>query len=103
MIRIICFGKIKEKYLEDAINDYLGRIKKYHKIEIIELKDDDNIHIEEERIIKYLDSSYLNVALDIKGNKISSEGLSTLIDKSFNNYSTINCRSSYRRIYIYKQ
>ena len=90
MIRIICFGKIKEKYLTDAINDYLSRIKKYHKIEIIELKDDDSIHVEEERILKVLDNHELNVALDIKSNKISSEGLSSFIDKSFNNYSTIN-------------
>ena len=37
MIKIICLGKIKEKYLEDLVNDYLKRITKYHKIEIIEL------------------------------------------------------------------
>lgn len=39
MIRILCVGKIKEKYLNDLINDYKTRITKYHKIEIIELKD----------------------------------------------------------------
>ena len=39
MIKILCVGKIKEKYLNDLINDYKTRITKYHKIEIIELKD----------------------------------------------------------------
>ena len=42
MIKILCVGKIKEKYLEDLINDYLARIKKYHKIEICEIKDNVN-------------------------------------------------------------
>ena len=41
MIKIICIGKIKEKYLTDGINDYLKRLTKYHKIELIELKDSD--------------------------------------------------------------
>ena len=45
MIKIICVGKIKEKYLEELINDYLKRISKYHKIEIIEVKDNDNLSI----------------------------------------------------------
>ena len=39
MIKIICHGKIKEKYMDDLIQDYKKRISKYHKIEIIELKD----------------------------------------------------------------
>ena len=43
MIKIICLGKIKEKYLNDLVNDYKNRIAKYHKIEIIELKDTNNI------------------------------------------------------------
>ena len=36
MIKIICVGKLKEKYLIDLVNDYKTRISKYHKIEIIE-------------------------------------------------------------------
>lgn len=35
MIRIICIGKIKEKYLMDAINDYMKRLSKYHKVDLI--------------------------------------------------------------------
>ena len=40
MIKIITIGSIKEKYLKDAINEYLKRLKKYTEIEIIELKDE---------------------------------------------------------------
>ena len=32
MIKIICIGKLKEKYLIDGVNDYLKRLTKYHKI-----------------------------------------------------------------------
>ena len=31
MIKIICIGKIKEKYLDYAINDYMKRLTKYHR------------------------------------------------------------------------
>ena len=37
MIKIITIGSIKEKYLKDAIKEYLKRIKKYTNIEIIKL------------------------------------------------------------------
>ena len=39
MIKIICVGKIKEKYFTDAIKEYQKRLTKYTKIEIIELPD----------------------------------------------------------------
>ena len=39
MIKIICVGKIKEKYFIDALKEYQKRISKYSKLEIIELPD----------------------------------------------------------------
>ena len=39
MIKVICVGKLKEKYLIDLVEDYSKRINKYHKFEIIECKD----------------------------------------------------------------
>ena len=45
MIKIICVGKLKEKYLKDALDEYKKRISKYTKLEIIELNDyNDKIH-----------------------------------------------------------
>ena len=55
MIKIICVGKLKEKYLSDACQEYLKRITKYTKIEIIELKDS-NILEERDNILKYINN-----------------------------------------------
>ncbi len=89
MIKILCVGKIKEKYLTDLINDYKMRISKYSKIEIIEIKDS-NINSESEELLKHIDERDYNIMLDIQGKKIDSIELSKLIDKSFTSgYSTV--------------
>ena len=49
MIKIICVGKLKEKYLVDACLEYQKRISKYTSIELIELKDS-NITKEKDEI-----------------------------------------------------
>ena len=48
MIKILCVGKIKESYLNELINDYAKRISRYHKMEIIEVKDS---NMEQEAIL----------------------------------------------------
>ena len=35
MIKVICVGKLKEKYLISLVEDYLNRVNKYHKLNII--------------------------------------------------------------------
>ena len=82
MIKIICVGKLKEKYLIDGVNDYLTRLRKYHKIELIELPDS-NIDNEGNEIIKYLTTKDYIISLAIKGNELSSSELSQKIDKIF--------------------
>lgn len=89
MIRILCVGKIKEKYLNDLINDYKTRITKYHKIEIIELKDT-NIDNESNEILGSLNEKDFNICMDINGKEYTSIELSNLIDNTFTNgYGTI--------------
>ena len=89
MIKIICVGKIKENYLTELINDYKNRISKYHKIEIIELKDND-INTESDSILNNLSSKDYNILLDIKGEKLDSISLSNIISSTFTNgYGTI--------------
>jgi len=90
MIRIICLGKIKENYLKDGINDYLKRIGKYHKIDIIELKDNENILFEENLLNKYIDKKNYNIALCIEGEKISSIDFANLININLMNYGNIS-------------
>lgn len=88
MITILCVGKIKETYLKDMINDYVKRINKYHKIQIIELKDND-IKSESYEILKHLKSDSYNIVLDINGSKYDSVSFSKKIDSLFINYSNI--------------
>jgi len=89
MIKIICLGKIKENYLNEMINDYKKRISKYHKIEIIELKDTNNLEEEAINIKKHLNNQDYIISLDIEGKQYDSISFSNLIDKTFNNYGTI--------------
>ena len=89
MIKILCVGKTKEEYLQELINDYLKRISKYHKIEIIELKDDVNYQKEIDNLLEHIKTSDYNIALDIKGRQVTSEAFANLIDKTFLVNSTI--------------
>ena len=95
MIKIICVGKIKEKYLRDAIEEYKKRLSKYTKLEIIEVSDIDNPNIdivllkEKELIEKYIDTRDYVITLEIEGNMLSSEEFARKIDNIFNTNSTI--------------
>lgn len=82
MIKILCVGKIKEKYLEELIVDYQKRISKYMKIEIVELKDDSIHEREIANLSKIINSKDYNVALDMRGNIFSSEEFASFIDKT---------------------
>ena len=89
MIKIICLGKLKEDYLKALVNDYLKRISKYHKIAIIELKDEENLELEAKNIQKYLGNNEFIIALTLEGTKLTSNEFASLIAKTFNNYGTI--------------
>ena len=92
MIKIICVGKIKEKYLSDAIEEYKKRISKYTKLEIVELKDysiDDIkkvLQVEKEQIEKNIDTKDYIITMEIEGDQISSEKFAQKI----NNIQNIN-------------
>ena len=88
MIKIICVGKIKEEYLNLMINDYTKRINKYHKLQIIEVKDS-NIEEEKKEINKHIDSKDYIITLAIEGKKLNSVELANMLDKLFINYSNI--------------
>lgn len=95
MIKIICIGKIKEKYLKEAIEEYSKRISKYTKLEIIELPDfkSDNPAIEMEKekqsILKYIKEKEFIVTLEIEGKEFSSEEFASKLDNIFLNNSVI--------------
>lgn len=92
-ITVITVGKIKEKYLKDAIAEYSKRLSKYCKLEIVEVADEktpenasevveDAIRTKEaERILKYVKEDAFIVTLEIAGKQLSSEELADKIDK----------------------
>lgn len=89
MIKIICVGKIKEKYLVSAIEEYRKRLSKYTKIEIIELPDYDInnkdvvLEKEKENILKHINNKDYIITLEIEGSELSSEEFAKKIDKIF--------------------
>lgn len=92
-ITVITVGKIKEKYLKDAIAEYSKRLSKYCKLEIVEVADEktpdnasevveDAIRSKEaERILKYVKDDAYVITLEIGGKQLSSEELADKIDK----------------------
>ena len=39
-IKIVCVGKLKEKYFKDGIAEYLKRMDRYAKMKIVEVPDE---------------------------------------------------------------
>lgn len=91
-ITLLTVGKIKEKYLKDAIAEYSKRLSKYCKLEIIEVADEktpDNASKvvenvirdkEGERLLKYVKDDAFVITLEIKGKMMTSEELAEKID-----------------------
>ncbi len=92
-ITVITVGKIKEKYLKDAIAEYTKRLSKYCKLEIVEVADEktpDNASEvvenairakEAERILKYVKEDAYVITLEINGKQLTSEELADKIEK----------------------
>lgn len=101
-IKIICLGKLKEKYLLEGVNEYLKRISKYANISIIELPDEpipenpsqkEILHVqnlEAEKIKKHIKAQDYVISLDLTGKQLTSEEFSEKIqDISLKGFGTI--------------
>ncbi len=90
---ILCVGKIKEKFYTQAVEEYVKRLSRYGKTEIIEVADERtpdqasetvNRMIKDkegERILAQIkDDSYV-IALAIEGTMLDSEGLAEKMEK----------------------
>lgn len=94
MITIITVGKIKEKYIREGIDDYLKRLSKFTKIELIELEDESfdkakTLKKEANKILKKINPKSFIVTLEIDGKELSSIELSELIEKTTITHSNI--------------
>ena len=88
MIKILCVGKIKETFYQEAIKEYMKRLSKYHKVVIEELPDSTK-QKEEEFLLKKINPKDYNIILDIDGVMLDSIELSNHLDRTFLNHSNI--------------
>lgn len=81
-IKVVCIGKLKEKYWTLAIEEYSKRLKSYCKLDIVELKESprDDINAEGEAILAKIDKSEYVITLEIKGKSLTSEKLAKKIE-----------------------
>ena len=86
-INVICIGKLKEKYWQEAVREYSKRLGSYCALQIIELKesplranssaaDEEAVKLAEGRdILKKIRENDYVITLEIKGKGFSSEHL----------------------------
>ena len=91
-ISVIAVGKIKEKYLKDAVTEYSKRLSRYCKLEIIEAADEktpdhasvaveDTIRAKEgERLLKHIRDDMYVITLEIGGKMLTSEEFAEKIE-----------------------
>ena len=92
-ITILCVGKIKEKFYRDAVEEYVKRLSRYAKIQIIEVADektkeaasDTEIELvkqkEGERLCSHIKEEGYVICLAIEGVMMDSVELSEKIDR----------------------
>ncbi|MCD8396305.1 MAG: 23S rRNA (pseudouridine(1915)-N(3))-methyltransferase RlmH [Lachnospiraceae bacterium] len=92
-IRILTVGKIKEKYLRDAIAEYQKRLGRYCKLEIVEVADEktpdgaseaQEMQIKDtegERLLRCISDTDYVIALAIDGQMPDSVGLARKIER----------------------
>lgn len=92
-ITILAVGKVKESYFRDGIAEYLKRLSKYAKMEVIEVNDEktpDNASEKEEvlikqkegeRLLKSMKEDAYTIVLAIDGKKLDSVSLAEKIDQ----------------------
>ena len=80
-IRLVCIGKLKEKYWKEACREYSKRLSAYCNVETVEIKESpsDDIDEEGERILSKIKDSEYVITCEIKGNMMDSEELAILL------------------------
>lgn len=91
-ITVLTVGKLKEKYFKDAVSEYVKRLSRFGKTEIIELPDEkipdnvsekqaEQIKIKEgKNILSHLKNNTYFITLCVEGNEFSSEEIAEKIN-----------------------
>ena len=92
-IQVIAVGKIKEKYLRQGIDEFLKRISKYARIEIIEVPDEKapagasqreeeiSKDCEGEKILEKIKKDSYIIGLDSNGSQFTSQEMAAYMEK----------------------
>lgn len=92
-VTILTVGKIKEKFYTDAINEYVKRLSRYCRLEIVQVADEktsenstenemDIIKQKEgDRLLKYISDDAYVITLEIEGKMLDSVELADKINK----------------------
>lgn len=93
-IEIICIGKNKDRYIDEAVSDFLVKLKKHAEVELIYLKESPATHgdiekikkEEGERIVEKLKPGYQKIALDVLGKQVDSIEFARLMERNRDNF-----------------
>lgn len=77
-ISILAVGKVKERFTQEWIDEFLKRLTKYCRLEIDEIKESTKEKEGVELLKRIRDDDYV-VALDIRGKSMSSESFAQLL------------------------
>ena len=92
-ITIIAAGKIRDKWINEGIAEYSKRLKRFGRLEIIEVQDEKvpekyseketekAVNREGQKILARWPSDTWGIALDPRGETIGSEGLADLLSR----------------------
>ena len=99
-INIICVGKIKEKYLKDALDEYSKRLSKYCILNTVELPDEkipNNASEKEilqvknkegDNILNIIKKDSYIICMDLKGKQYTSEEFSEKLNNISLNFNS---------------
>lgn len=83
-IKILCVGKIKEKFIDLGIDEYKKRLSRFCDLKIVELPDESGdvaVKKESDALLKSMSGRV--VLMDVEGKLVTSPQLSELIENSY--------------------
>lgn len=95
-VRVLCVGRLKEKFYTEACDEFKKRISRYADIEIAEVNDEkapeqlspaimEQVkNAEGKRLLDRLFPGEYVIAMDLKGKELTSPELSALIEDAMN-------------------
>ena len=94
-VGIVAVGKLKERYLKDGIGEYAKRLSRFCDLQMLEVEDEqapDSLSVMQEeqvkkkeaaRILSRIKDGTFLIVLDVKGEKMSSEGFAEALQTCF--------------------